>query len=433
MATIQTNKTIFKASPTQSATLRSNARFIGAFGGLGSGKTALGAVWAIHKAQQGKPGIIVSPDFPHFSKSTWPELEKWIPWSGVQNKRLNHPFTTDKRLIFNTPYGPTPVYYGGIDDPDAWRGPSVNWFWFDEARRKDKRRAFDILAGRIRVPPNPQSLVTTTPAGINHWLYNLFVKEDFPKSIKDLFAERDQKLVERFHMPTRENRENLDPMYYESLRGLYEGKFAQQELEAQFITAAGRVYEQFTDANVSSDAEYIPGVPIEWGVDDGYVQSHPRVILQAQFPEPDVCNIFDALFVTLQHPEESLEEILARPYPPPDVAYVDSSAADLRKRIWDFDIDTVQATHDVREGIKHLRSWVCDGYGKRHVFFHPDLTQCIEQMYAYRYPSNARRTSARAGQPKPAKENDDCPDGLRYLLYFHELDFEGASTGEDDE
>jgi hypothetical protein len=275
--------------------------------------------------------------------------------------------------------------------------------------------------------------VTTTPAGIKHWLYDVFVKEDFPRAVKEIFAEQDRKLVERFHMPTEENLKNLDPLYYESLRGLYDGKFAQQELNAQFITFAGRVYEKFDEGNVSEEAEYIPGVPIVWGVDDGYVQAHPRVILQMQFPEPGICNVFDALFATLELPEESLDALLDDPnaYPKPDVAYVDSSAATLIRRIWDRDIDTVRATHDVREGIKHTRAWIEDGYGEKHVFFHPRLTECIEQMQAYRYPDNSHRSSAKAGQPKPLKEDDDCPDALRYGLRFKTLPY--ASEEEDDD
>lgn len=411
---------VFRASPTQSQVLQSNARFIGAFGGLGSGKTALGAAWSIMKVQEGKPGIIISPDFPHFSKSTWPELSKWIPWSAVENRHLNHPFTTDKRLVFRTNKGPVTVYYGGIDDPDSWRGPSVNWFWFDEARRKAKRHAFDILAGRIRVPPNPQSLVTTTPAGIKHWLYEVYVEKKFPQALKDLFDAEGQPLVERYHMPTDENLHNLDPLYYESLRGLYSGKFAQQELEAQFITFAGRVYPDFDEGNITTDAEFIPGLPIFWGGDDGYTKDHPRVILQAQFPSKDQCNIFDSLFAINQKMDESLDIILSRDYPKPEAAYIDSAAAEFRRHVWDRDIDTVGATHDVREGITHTRSWIEDGHGVKHVFFHPRNERCIEQMQAYRYPENSRRASARGGQPNPLKEDDDCPDALRYLLRFRD-------------
>lgn len=419
----------FVASPTQTRGINSRARFIGVFGGLGSGKTALGAVWSILKVQQGRSGIIVSPDFPHFSKSTWSELEKWIPWSAVKNRHLNHPFTTDKRLIFRTNTGDTTVYYGGIDDPDSWRGPSVNWFWFDEARRKSKRHAFDILAGRIRVPPDPQSLITTTPAGINHWLYHVYVEKRFPDAVKEMFEDAGTPLVERFHMPTEENRQNLDPLYYESLKGLYSGEFAQQELEAQFITFAGRVYGDFDDGNVTEEADYIPGLPIFWGVDDGYTRDHPRVILQAQFPDEGTCNIFDYLFAINQKMDESLDLILDRPYPKPDAAYVDSAAAELRRHIWDYDIDTVGATHDVREGIKHTRTWIEDGRGKKHVFFHPRCERAIEQMQGYHYPESTRRTTVRGGQPKPKKEEDDAPDALRYLLRFRDLPFPKPPTG----
>jgi len=58
---------VFVANPGQEPVLLSDARFLGVFGGIGSGKTAVGSVKAIKKLVEGD-GIIVGPDFPSFHK-----------------------------------------------------------------------------------------------------------------------------------------------------------------------------------------------------------------------------------------------------------------------------------------------------------------------------------------------------------------------------
>ena len=299
----------FRANLPQSLFIASKARYLGLISGIGGGKTAAGAVKSLLKADSGQPGIVVAPDFPHFAKSTWPEWKKWIPWDRVKNRKLNHPYTKDKRLVFATPRGDVEVFYGGIDEPDSWTGPTVNWAWFDEGRRKDTRDAFDVLAGRIRTGPHPQLFVTTSPRGILHWLYEVFVEKQFnldPELVAE-FELAGVPLCEYYQASTRENAHNLDPLYYASLKSLYTGKYALQELGGEFITLEGAVYESFDrELNVTRQAEYISGVPVVYGVDDGFVADHPRVFLLTQTIPPNV-NVF-AEYVSTYDFQQAVED-----------------------------------------------------------------------------------------------------------------------------
>ena len=413
-------------NPAQIKLVQSKARFVGMIGGRGSGKTFGGAVKALMKAaDQGEPGIVVAPDFPHFTKSTWPVLRDLIPWGRVRNGDLNHPYTQDKRLVVATNYGDTEIYYGGIEDPTSWAGPSVNWFWFDEGGRKDTRHAFDILVGCIRVGENPQGWVTTTPHGMSHWLHDVFVEEMFDKEIKKLCKRRGIQLVEYFHASTEENAINLDEFYYHSLMGTYTGTYRDQELLGRFVVFEGAVYEEFlgTDThgsieggNVSEDADYISGVPIEYGVDDGFTADHPRVFLLSQEIPPYI-HVFDEYVCTYELPEKSIENLKAKPYPLASVAYIDTSAAELAHRLWDEDIDTVRSTHSVEEGIKHVRPFIKDNTGFRRLLIHPRCRFTISELMAYHYPTRQRAPKPGSGQPKPAKVQDNAPDALRYLLW----------------
>lgn len=418
----------FVAHHQQIPFLRSDARLLGFVGGIGSGKTAVGAVKSIIKISQGRSGIIVAPNFPHFSKSTWPEFKKWLPWSMCTNAHLDHPYTQKKILTFDVwykdkHYEPV-VYYGGIENEETWTGPTVNWFWFDEARVKKTRRAFEILCGRIREGLNPQGFITSSPRGRvgarDHWMRLVFEDKSFQGKILEILAEMgiNRTLVEFFRGRTEDNKEYLDPMYYASLKALYSGKLAQQELEGMFVTVSGLVWPSFEpgpegDSNVTEAADFTAGVPVEWGVDDGFTAGHARVFLFAQVVPPYI-NIFDCYAAVGEHAEDSLEEVLKRPWPLADLALVDSSAAELRSRIWDVGVDTLGARHDVLEGIKHVRQFLRDSKGFRHVRFHPRCQFAIDEMQNYVFPDK--------GGEKPLKESDNVPDSLRYLLWNKVLD-----------
>lgn len=430
---------VFEANPTQGLFLQSKARFVGFFGGVGSGKSAAGSIKAIMKVLDGD-GIIVGPDYPHFSRSTWPELAKWLPWSRVVNRNLNHPNTSTKVLRIQTPKGLHNIYYGGYEDASSWAGPSVNWVWADEFRRKPTRQWFDVLAGRIRVGENPQLWMTTTPKatlkGRRHWLYDVFVAQKFNQETLEAFRGADQKLVEYFTASTEENASHLDPLYLASLRGLYAGKYAQQELGGSFIQFEGQVYEEFSEdgdgSNVTEAAEYTKGIPVEWAVDDGFTAGHPRVILMAQVVPPYV-NVFCEYVATFELPEKSVRNALGMSYPKPSVARVDSSAAELIQRLWDEGIDTHRGSHDVDAGIAHLRAFIRDGNGQVHLRFHPRCTFSIAEIQAYAYPdaveSGISESSLRAS--RPLKESDNAADALRYLVWPKQLALleASASTG----
>lgn len=386
----------------------SDARFVFFVGGIGSGKTAVGAARSIQKISQGKSGIIVSPDYPHFVRSTWPEFTKWCPWSWVtyHNK-------TEKRLEFDTG---AVVIYGGIDDPDSFRGPNSNWFWGDELARKRDRKAFDILMGRIRVGDDPQGWVTTTPAGRRHWLYDIAVKQEFDA---DLVG--DVKLVELIHASTMENAPNLDPLYVASLKAAYTGKFFAQELEGQFVDIGeGVVYENFSRSNISTDADYdAERGPVELAVDDGYASS-PRVILFIQVDDDGVINVFEEIYHVKHLADTCIGEAKDRLASYDEDAYfeiaaVDPSAAQLIGSLRQADIPARGVKVNVIEGIKHLMRFVRDGDGVVRLRIHPRCKNLISEMSeGYRYPEG----SDGRGDVKPVKADDHGPDALRYYTHL---------------
>jgi len=382
-------------------------------GGIGSGKTFIGMMKARQKIMEGLPGAIVAPDFPHFSRSTWPAMEQWLPWSRCTNSDLNHPYTKEQMLRFDIKGQEVKVWYGAMENVEAWTGMNLNWFFFDEAKRERTRHAFDVLVGRLRVGDWPQGYLASTPLGETHWLYEVCAQQDFPPEVIDAFRSEgyDGKIVEWVRCKTTDNSENLPATYLAMLKALYTGKLALQELEGEFISMAGAVWENFSDkpgeGNVTEDAEYNESVPVEWWVDDGFVEKHPRVVLFAQEIPPYV-NVFDEYLVEGEYPDDTIQACLAKPYTKPIVAMIDSSAAVLRAKLWDYDIDTIKATHDIEQGIMHVGPFILDGNGVRHLRFHPRCVKAIKGIKNYTRDDETK---------KPAKLGDDVADAVRYGLY----------------
>lgn len=194
-------------------------------------------------------------------------------------------------------------------------------------------------------------------------------------------------------------------------------------LEGKWIQAEGVVFDNWDMANISDEADYDPERPVIWGVDDGYafgqgigtISYHPRVVLFAQETATGGFHVFDEYYATQELSEVTIEACLAKPYKKPEAAYTDSSAAELRGRLWNADIMTVAATHPVHEGIKNLRRLICDGNGVRQFRIHPRCAQLAREMASYRYDDASR--VANIGEPKPLKLDDHGCDASRYLTW----------------
>ena len=389
---------VFVPNPGQRKALQSKARVVVALGGVGGGKSALGAILSLLKIQTGQPGLIVAPEFSQLGHSTFPALMKWTPQSLLQNRELNHPWTMARTLMFRVDGKDVPVMYASFSEPETLTGISCNWVFADELARAKTRKVYDVLMARLREGPDPRMFIATTPRSRN-WFFSV-VQEGLKTG-----------LMEVFYLPTMENRANLDPGYIDSLQLTYTGRQAEQELEGKFVSLEGTVFPTLTDANVTEDAEYVEGVPCFWGTDEGYTGSHKRAITFFQVIPPFV-NCFDCYSAIYELPEKSIATALARPWPRPDVVYCDSSAAQLRGRLWDTDLDTVAASHPVESGIVHLSALICDGVGVRHLRFHPRAREVYDELRVYAYDEDTG---------KPIKEHDDWVDSTRYGTYHIDL------------
>jgi PBSX family phage terminase large subunit len=195
-------------------------------GGLGSGKTFSGAVWAAMMAlkYQTTNGIITANTHGQLTKATLVSFFNILESLGIEYTYRRNSNEID---IFNTR-----IYAMSMENYNVLRGIEAGWAWSDECAFYTKE-SFDVLMGRIRDKKGPcQWKGTTTPNGFN-WLYTAFVEKPLPGA--SLITSK-----------TTDNLVNLSESYVETLLSQYDSNLMRQELEGEFINlTSGKVYYSF--------------------------------------------------------------------------------------------------------------------------------------------------------------------------------------------
>lgn len=306
------------------------------------------------------------------------------------------------------------VAYGGMKDEDQreqirsiGQDGGLDRVWMEEATRFSEADLNEILA-RMRGSATPYTQIgmTTNPDSPTHF-------------IKTRLIDGGQANV--YFSSAADNHYN--PSEYIATLQQLTGIQALRLRDGKWVQAEGVVFDNWDMANVTTEADYDPNLSVIWGADDGYASGagvgtasyHPRVILFAQETPQGGFNVFDEYYATNELSEVTVANALAKPYRRPEAAYADSSAAELRGRLWAEGIMTVGATHPVHEGIKNLRRLICDGNGIRLFRIHPRCVQLARELATYRYDDASRL--ANIGEPKPLKLDDHGPDTCRYLTW----------------
>lgn len=153
--------------------------------------------------------------------------------------------------------------------------------------------------------------------------------------------------------------------------------------------APGLVFEAWDEANLSEEADYNPGLPLEWWCCDGYDEGYPRVMVWVQETPGGDLQVFGECYMVRQSADESIGQALAEGkrnrWPKPRTAYVQETALDFKARLWAHDIETVSVSAPAAELVKNVRGFIVDGSGRRRVRVHPRCANLIREMQEYRY------------------------------------------------
>lgn len=243
---VKTDNSLFNPREVLEAFIKDESRFILLKSGRGGGKSASGAQKAMFKVKQGLSGAVMNPDFENFRTSTWPELQSWIPWNMVIPKhRYRQSISWEAIRPFTIVFmNGAKIYCKGLKDPESARGSNVNWFWYDEGRRDPTGLGWKNAIAFCRVGKMPQAWCTTTMAETDHWT-NVFFNGEVTAELKKILEDvkdggTTQNLFSIYKTSTKENADNLDPMFYASLVSAYpSGYLRAREIDGEAADEGG--------------------------------------------------------------------------------------------------------------------------------------------------------------------------------------------------
>lgn len=330
-------------------------------------------------------------------------------------------FGGEKPQFYDYPNGARLVV-AGLDNPGKTLSAEYDFIYVNQSEEIDLdtwETLTRAVTGRAGNAPYTQIMGDCNPSHPNHWILARQLEGKL-------------KLFEQLH--------EHNPVLYDQITGelTVQGVKTMATLDAltgirylrgrkgKWVQAEGVIYDNFDPTigqSVTYEAEYNDSYSVRWGIDDGYVRGqgpgtasyHPRVILFANITPQGFVYVFDEYYATGELSEVSIQNCLDKPYKRPEIGFIDSSAAELKARLWSSGIQTLGATHKVGEGIKNARRFMCDPNGVRMVKIHPRCVNLIRELQSYAYDADS--TVSTVGERKPSKIDDHGPDALRYLLW----------------
>lgn len=349
------------------------------------------------------------------SKTVVPMMQRIMgPQSGVRYNK--------SELTFYYPNG-SRIYIFGMKDADqreAIRSHEFDIVWMEEATQFSEID-FQELAARLRGTAASwrQIILTTNPGGPLHWIKRRLI---------------DGQEAAVYFSSASDNIDHLPGDYMGRLDRLT-GVQHQRLVLGRWVQAEGVIFDNWSDepwpAGNVCDVKRDEALQMEWYIDDGYspgagegsASYHPRVILVAQVRADGGVDLIDEYVVTGELSAHSIQEVLGW-YGRPDIAFVDSSASELRAQLTARGIMNAPASHPVSEGIKVMRHFIDDGQ-HRLLRVSPNCRNFLFEISSYQYGAAER---AVAGERRPLKVNDHSMDACRYGLYPKRFDvLAGAS------
>jgi hypothetical protein len=239
--------------PSQAKFHRSEARFKGFSGPIGSGKSQALCQEAIKLSylNAGRVGLIGAPTYPMLRDATLATL-----FEIMDANLIPHEYSKGDNVLTMTDTG-SRVLCRSVDEFERLRGTNLAWFALDELTYTPEA-AWLVLEGRLRDPKAQRlcGFAVWTPKGFD-WVYRKFISE--PR------RGYETTLAQPF-----ENRHLLDqiPDFYDLLKSSYDEAFFQQEALGKYLNVqAGLVYYAFTRQEHVTDIQVRAEAPLLWALD----------------------------------------------------------------------------------------------------------------------------------------------------------------------
>lgn len=343
-------------------------------------------------------------------------------------------FITDDIQVFG---GESPMFYAypngtriwtfGMDRAQRVLSGAFDAIYFNQVEETTSQTWETLstrVTGRAEVIVPGLLFGDMNPTALAHWIYAREAAGNvqiLPTTHKD-----NPSLYDAEGQPTAQGRETITRL--SNLTGVLRARL----FEGKRASAAGLVYGEVwdeQDGSITEAAEYVPnGGTIYWASDDGYsagsapqssgrdprtgyfvADSHPRVFLLCQLKPDGHLDVFAESSACLKLTDAHIAEVLALPYPRPEIVAHGPGSAEFRGRLLAAQLMPHQCAEQVDTTIKELRTWLAkDANGFRRIRVHPRCRHFRAEMVSYAYDPQTQ---------KPVKQYDHHCDSIRYLVW----------------
>lgn len=383
--------------------VNSKARRNIAAGGIQSGKSLTGSLWAVKQSQpwvgSDNNAIISAPDFPTLRQATLPRFLK-VAGRFIQdyNQKDQVLKMTNGLNIYLRTANKNPWAIEGIDN--------VRWIWIDEAG--NCKHLFYINAEGRAARTNAPIMMTTTPYSRN-WLFKDWVQPARRNAFKD------EDLCYR-QWSSKDN-PTFNAEYYEEQRNLLDPQTFAMKYDGEFSQRKGLVYDLKEDMMIDKApidiVEYYAGV--DWGYSDPFVVTIRGI---SKTHDVQVKEVYER-WLTPEEVKDTIGKLYTKYKVKMFVA--DPSRPDLIEMIQRARIPISPAPNDIREGIeahgKIMRS------GRFQIL--KECKETIDEFEMYHWPQHDDLDID--AEDVPEDDFNHTMDANRYVSLY--LDKAGLSMG----
>lgn len=379
------------------------ARFITINGGRRAGKSEYAVMSMIRHALTTPNGLswYLAPTYNDAKEIGW---EKAKPHLSTLERVISKRNESELKIVWANGHV---TYFKGTDNRKSLRGRGLTHCVMDEA-------AFhypDVWSNIVRpalMDRQGSATLITTPNGRN-WFYSLF--ESDPTFVKYLWPTSINPLI------TQAELDNIkESLSYRDYR---------QEILAEFVTASGMVYDEFTDDNIIDT--YTGAMDdVCLGIDFGF--ANPSAIVFVTYDKiTDMVTAFDEIYVErtpIAKIIEMIREKLLSYNVTRAIIYTDpaGNAEELSSGLSPVDMirkagyQVINKGSRIMPGISLVRSYIHNANGNRRLLISKKCHHLIRSLRGYTYPPATAKSELINEEPLKDGINDHMCDALRYFF-----------------
>jgi len=405
--------------PSQKKFHNNRAQFRAMVGGLGSGKTTMGAREALRLSQSfpgslGCIGRLTATALRDTTQRRFFEILDEVT-DGHRDRLIHRWVEARGHLVLKTPVKGlySEILFKHLDEPGPLGSLDLDWWWIDECHEPDggevPEEVFLMLRARLRGKVGPLRGVITSNSGGKDWIWKWFFSKQRPRGFWGIVVS------------SWENRDNLPPNYIEDLIRDHPEEWVKRFIECSFDVFQGQIFEEFDTREFVIDDSQIPdsAKTLDAGLDYGV--SAPTAVIAARIAPDGTVYCFDEF----HRPDADIREVaewfksknLTVSWADPTVRNKTSVSGGLKKSPRDLYADEGITLMPAPSNDALMRIMTIHQYLRRRKIYFSKRCEvtiaCLEQsQWKVVKPGERER---------PAKKEDHPRDALAYLLLSRPL------------